>query len=235
MPALEVLERELEDRPCGATRAHLVEGDGGLGLARRDPRQSQHALERAERGLEVADQLVDRAEIVPEVQPRREIVHPDARERLVEQPDRLLVLILGAGGLGGAPEPRRGLARVPREREVTADLFLRGRRTTLRVQLEPARHDPRDTHVAWPRRCPGRPAATAWDTRTAARAPPRIDECGTSTNHSRSASLAAASITVCRECSPRPRSAERRTVGIDRALGGALGARIASSQDVSPT
>ena len=70
--ALEILERELEVALAAPHAAHLVERDRRLGLARRDPRQAQHALERAERRLEVADQLVDRAEVVPQVDARGE-------------------------------------------------------------------------------------------------------------------------------------------------------------------
>src|SRR5690606_17632325 len=93
-PSLEVLERELEVALAPPHPAHLVERDRGLGLAGRDPRQAQHALERTERRLEVTDQLVDRAEVVPDVDPRREIargIRAETRERAVEQPDRGLV------------------------------------------------------------------------------------------------------------------------------------------------
>ena len=70
--ALEILERELEVALAAPHAAHLVERDRRLRLARGDPRQPQHALERAERRLEVADQLVDRAEVVPQVDARRD-------------------------------------------------------------------------------------------------------------------------------------------------------------------
>src|SRR5262249_55177261 len=137
--ALEVFERELEVALAPPHAAHLVERDGGFRLARRHPRQPQHALERAERSLEVADQLVDRAEVVPQMDARGAVLIADARDRTVEQPDRFLVLVLVARGLGGAPIAGRGLARFAGEREVAADLFLRCGRAALGVQLEPAR------------------------------------------------------------------------------------------------
>src|SRR5439155_25600047 len=100
--ALEVLEGELEIAATAPHAAHLVERDGGLGAARRDPREAQHALERTERRLEVADQFIDRAEVVPQVNARGDVVIADACERPVVEPDRALVLELRARRLGAA-------------------------------------------------------------------------------------------------------------------------------------
>src|SRR5205807_4609721 len=82
--ALEIFERELEIALAAPHAAHLVERDRRLGLAGARPRQPQHAFERAERRLELADQLVDRSDVVPEVDARAGVVRADARERAIK-------------------------------------------------------------------------------------------------------------------------------------------------------
>jgi hypothetical protein len=141
-PALQVLEGQLEIALAAPHPAHLVERHGSGGLARRDPRQPQHALERAERGLEVADQLVDRGEVVPQLDPHAEVVAADAGQGAVEQLDGALVGVRRARVLGGPAIPRRGFAPVAGQREVAGDLFLRRRAQALGVELEPARDHP---------------------------------------------------------------------------------------------
>jgi hypothetical protein len=137
--ALEVLEAELEIALAPPHPAHLVERDRGLGLRRRDPRQPQHALERAERRLEVADVLVDRAEVVPQVDARRVIGVADAHQRAIVEPDRALVVVGGAGRLGGAPVAAGGLAQLAGQLEVARDVLLGRRAAALGPQLEPLR------------------------------------------------------------------------------------------------
>jgi len=139
--ALQVLERELEVALAAPHPAHLVERFRSGRLARGDPRQPQHALERAERCVEVADQLVDRREVAPKLDPRAKVVRADAGERLVVELDRALVGVARARGLGGAAEPQRGLAGVTGEHQVARDLLLRRRAQPLGVELDPARDD----------------------------------------------------------------------------------------------
>ena len=141
VPALQVLERDRELGLLPVDAAYLVEGHGRLGARRDDPRQAQHPLERAERRVEVALQLEDRAEVVPEVDAAREIAVAEAAERGGVEAHRLVVEVASARAIASATVAEGSPGPVARALEVAADLFLLLFAATARVQLEPLRDE----------------------------------------------------------------------------------------------
>src|SRR5262249_38153595 len=92
-----------------------------------------------ERGLEVALQLVHRAEVVPDVDAEREAAAGRAGERPREEPDRLVVLVAAARGVGGAAGARRGPGRPAGRPAGAARLPERAPLAPVGAELEPAR------------------------------------------------------------------------------------------------
>src|SRR5262249_29449343 len=145
--ALEVIERQLEVALPAPDAAELVERDRGLAARRRDPGQAQHPLERRQRRLPVALQLVHRAEVVPEAHARREVALAGAGEGARVQADGAVVEIVGARGVGGAPVAGGGRVGLAGELEVARDLLERLLGAPLGAELEPLRQ----REVVWPR------------------------------------------------------------------------------------
>ena len=137
--ALEILERHRQLALLPVDAPHLVERDRRLGARGDHPGQAQHALERGERRVELALELKDRAEVVPQVDARGEVALAEAVERRVVQAHRLVVEVARARRVGGAAVAQRRAVAVAGALEVAPDLFLLLFAAAGRAQLEPLR------------------------------------------------------------------------------------------------